>query len=408
MLLCISSYSQTEIKVPAYQPTLEYGKKIFLHMEYGKFNLKDKPELKSLDASRILKVEVICTDFPRGVNLKKLNSNRLMQLKEVLPQLQKNEDVVYKTIRQMDFEGKLEAQKMFHGLVITYVPKPTKASMKKEMGLMDKLLKGEPIKATDYSVTEEEEKDSVTSVSESSIRSLAKHEWDDSTLHHLTEYSVDYLKRVGSLYYQKDSTVFKIMERNKNWKSLMISADLTGSMYPYTAQILAWLQLQTKGETVKQFVFFNDGNRTPDRKKIIGKTGGIYNEFHCEYKAVKKLAEKTMSAGGGGDAPENNIEALIKGLKNDPDCDHIVMVADNNANIKDYKLIKQINKPVKIVLCGVYGYLNLDYLNLAKYTGGSVHTIEEDITNLASLNEGEYIELAGKKYKVSKGRIVRI
>ena len=54
-------------------------------------------------------------------------------------------------------------------------------------------------------------------------------------------------------------------------------------------------------------------------------------------------------------------------------------------------------------LCGSGGSIHPDYLKLAYTTGGSIHTIEEDILNLARLNEGEIIKIAGRSYKIRNG-----
>ena len=64
------------------------------------------------------------------------------------------------------------------------------------------------------------------------------------------------------------NVIFNVLKRNKQFKSKLIVADLTGSMYPYAQQISTWLKLQfLKDSTSQHFVFFNDG----DKKKDIDK-----------------------------------------------------------------------------------------------------------------------------------------
>ncbi len=51
MLLSLSGVSQQEIKVNRYQPTLEYGEKVFVQMGFGKSDLENRPELSQIDVS---------------------------------------------------------------------------------------------------------------------------------------------------------------------------------------------------------------------------------------------------------------------------------------------------------------------------------------------------------------------
>ena len=116
-----------------------------------------------------------------------------------------------------------------------------------------------------------------------------------------------------------------------------------------------------------------------------------------------------MKNGGGGDAPENDLEAILEGMNKFKVYDEIILIADNYANIKDIKLLSKIKKPIRIILCGVDGEgVNVDYLNLAYATKGSIHTIEDDITNVTETLEGKTIEIDGATYKLIKGKFVKI
>ena len=57
-----------------------------------------------------------------------------------------------------------------------------------------------------------------------------------------------------------------------------------------------------------------------------------------------------------------------------------------------------------VILCGVRNNdVNLDYLNLALKTKGSLHLIEQDINNLAAMKEGETITIGRKSYTITNG-----
>ena len=66
-----------------------------------------------------------------------------------------------------------------------------------------------------------------------------------------------------------------------------------------------------------------------------------------------------------------------------PSENSIVMVADNYAPIRDMQLLDKLvalKIPVNIIICGSNsGNIHYSYLQLAAATGGSIHTIEEDI-----------------------------
>ena len=122
-ILCsMLSMGQNEIEVASYQIDETSKEKVYLKMDFGKFDL-NRSKLSAIDPSRIAKVEIVCTDYPRGINLTTLNQNRFEELKKNYPSLN-NKNMEYKTIRQTEFKGKNEAKKMFHGVVITYLNEP--------------------------------------------------------------------------------------------------------------------------------------------------------------------------------------------------------------------------------------------------------------------------------------------
>ena len=49
---------------------------------------------------------------------------------------------------------------------------------------------------------------------------------------------------------------------------------------------------------------------------------------------------------------------------------------------------------------------NTVYLYIARATGGSVHTMDQDLTDLAKLNEGEIVTIGTKKYVITNGKFV--
>jgi hypothetical protein len=203
-------------------------------------------------------------------------------------------------------------------------------------------------------------------------------------------------------------TVFStVLNRNKQWKNKLIILDVTGSMQPYTDQVKMWYNLNYSIKDPIQFVLFNDGNNCPDNKKIIGKTGGIHYCLYCDVKTFSDSLNYARMAGSGGDGPENDLEATIAAINNCSNYTDIILVVDNYSPVKDIELLKLINKPIKIILCGANnGNVNTDYLDIAYHTKGSVHTIEEDIVNIGETIEGVKIKIGKRYYILTNGKFV--
>ena len=146
---------------------------------------------------------------------------------------------------------------------------------------------------------------------------------------------------------------------------------------------------------------------TWDRNKIAEKTRGIYFSTAANFKQVKATGKKCMQNGYGGDTPENDAKTLIKGLKKHPNSGEVILIPDNWANIIGFKFINQIDRPVRVIVCGAHFGINVQYLELARRTNRSIHTIDKDITNLITFKEGETIQISGKKFTIKNGQFTK-
>lgn len=192
----------------------------------------------------------------------------------------------------------------------------------------------------------------------------------------------------------------KVFERNYRWDSMAVVVDLTGSMSPFTAQLLMWLyeDLIRQSNRVRHLSFFNDGDGMMDQLKIVGKTGGIYHLNEGNFSDLKATVRKTMRAGRGGDLPENNVEASLEAMKSCQNCGNFILVSDNLASPRDLALAKELKKPLRIIICGALGGVNPAYLDLAYKTKGSIHTADDDIKALWELEIGDELEFSGRTY----------
>ncbi len=400
-----------------------------LKMDFNSPEITNQRDISILKDAGILKVELYYTAFQISETFSqpKLNRERIQNLKKIFPDLFNQSFVVWEFKAQNDCKTEEEAREYFHGFIITYKPKTSKEDTRKEIVGISKMMKSDSL---GY--------DSVYTVYKKRVRKKnVKTGYYLPVSKRKAEKGITYEKksvfkrrvqfaikvdtvRVGKQYHKfirnkdamsfvkrnlNDSTVFSVLRRHSNWNEITIVCDVTGSMAPYTTQLLLWYKLNCIGNKINYFTFFNDGDNKPDRKKKIGSTGGIYNIPAGNYDAVEKTIQKAMNSGSGGDAPENNCEALLIAIKNNPHAKEFVMIADNFANIKDFELIKQINKPIHIIICGTNNFIvNTDYLDLARATKGSIHSIEQDIENMVNINEGQILKFEGKKYILEHGK----
>jgi hypothetical protein len=378
---------------------------LYISSDFGKSKLNNASDLSELKNALIEKVEYVNTAFAREkkFNQNRLDTKRLVQLKKTAPWLLKKDMVNWTTSTQNGATKLEEAEKLFHGFRITFRPEYDEKMAKKEADYLDDLLTG-GLPVTDYPIgTDSEEPHFSGSSSVISVISTSSVGGEV-----ITRDTVVFLHGVPGLGFKPDSTIFNVLDRNEHWRNNIIVHDVTGSMSPYTGQVLLWHKLNFDQKRNVGYVFFNDGNNMPDRDKIDGSVGGVYFADGETIDQVTKVAKKAMLSGYGGDTPENNIEAALLGLEKFPKAKNVVMIADNWATPRDLEFAEKLTLPVKIILCGTGWGVNTKYLDLARKTGGSIHTIEKDIDDLTTMHEGETIELNHVTYKIQKGKFVKL
>lgn len=435
-----------EVKVDYYDMVEAGGFVLYLPMSYGKsdFTFLQENVIQKLEGATIARVDLVYSDYPSGQDFSLLSKKRIESLNKLLPALFDYPFIEFRKIRQTIAKTKKAAEGLQHGFFVYFRPKSTKEETRKEIVKLKESLK-DIIEAKDevadslnsiwcgtssvmvdttdvlldssYSnflkisaslprtITRWSVKDYIKSGLEPQIILKDYEHWD--SVYHVV-YGKDCPITTDFFLYQlTDTTVTNVLKRH-NWSNKIIVSDVTGSMYPYTGQLLKWLKLTLTDKVKRHFVFFNDGDNKEDKDKIIGNTGGVYHVLTNNYDEVEAIIEKAMLNGGGGDAPENNIEALIKSDSICVDCDSIVMIADNWAPIKDISLLIKYKKPVKLILCGVLDAINKDYLKLVRETKGSLHLMEEDIYELSKLKNGESIKIHERIYKLIDGEFVEV
>lgn len=187
-----------------------------------------------------------------------------------------------------------------------------------------------------------------------------------------------------SQYGHGDPVVMKVLDRHPEWKNMLVINDWTGSMYSYGAQVVEWHLLNFEHSGIQTITLFNDGDAKGQDEKEIGDTEGIYTEKADNVPQLLDLFNYVMLRGGGGDGPENDIEAILHAIEENPNFSEVVLIADNLACVRDIELADRIGVPVKVILCGYNEKMgvNKHYAYLASVTGGGIYTIDEDIENI--------------------------
>lgn len=219
----------------------------------------------------------------------------------------------------------------------------------------------------------------------------------------------DKIMRVRELGKTYELTSYEALDRNiEKWKDVVIVCDMTSSMFPYTTQVFDWMMENVDNNSIKGIIFFTDcdslGNET--RGRLPGK-------MFMVKKKDELLLWDTMFAAinnteNNKDKDENNIEALLFAQKNFPEVNDIVMIADNSSHVKDMKNLSKLKKKTHIILCGETYEKNLafqsDYVQIAKKTDGSIHTLEDDINTPDNIKEMTVIRVGRIYFRFQKGK----
>lgn len=343
----------------------EHPNSVLLENGYTKSKIINPEKWKPYDDKIVItQIDIVFTKYPRDKEFWRTNYYDLLaaRVKELikLDSSLNSADFEWNLVLQTQPVTEPEAKELFHGISITY------------------------FKISEFLEDEEDADETPEQDSSYFVRNELKVK--------------NFIRSQGGT---GDSIVLKVFERHKEWQNALVVMDWTGSMYRYGAQAVLWHTLNFETSGIKNFVFFNDGDETPDERKIIGQTGGIY---YAQAKNLERLINTFYlvgKRGKGGDIPENDVEALIKGMNRFEDFDELVLIADNNSCMRDFRLLVNLGVKVNIIVCGATtSGINPQYVNLAYHTGGSIHTIEEDITHLSAKVKDKEITIGNIPYKL--------
>lgn len=321
-----------------------------LSMAPGSWRLKNERAAELLKSETVVAVDLVYSDFPEGEDFTELNRRRLIELFGVLPHAFNRQVVTWRIVKQTGVKKTGGINNYFHGFSIYYRPMPSNTAENK---LIEDIVAGK-VKT-------------------------------------------------------EDSTLLKVFERHDEWKDMLVVCDVTGSMSPYTAQLLLWIKANQKLRFMKNIVFFNDDDTKSTSQTSVKDPSGMWAVSSGNYKKVMEVALEAMQK---GQHIENNLEAVCRAIEEFPeDKGKVLMIADNWEDPCDMYLVKYLQSqkiPIRIIVCGVNSSFNIKYLEIARATGGTVHTMEEDLTNLASMKDGTKFKIGGVKIMLSKGKFYQL
>lgn len=333
-----------------------------VEMGFGSVAILEQLKKSQVLGQAIHHIDLVYTDFPKGANLKALNLNRIKEIEQFLPILIQNPLIKWNIIRQTNCQTEAAARTFFHGVIIYYEVSSSKEFLKEVATKLDNYLPKDPSKI----------------VAQKILDTMSK------------------------------PTINNVLNRQKQWSNAVFIIDLTSSMIPYNSQIALWQLLNTEKGVIKEIVLFNDGDSAPSEAKIAGKTGGIYHLKSISYQTICAESKKACRNGlGNADAPENDLEAVLFAIEKNPNASEYILIADNDAPPRDMELLDKIYRPIRIILCDTDKEILPEYLEVARKTGGSVHTLEEDILDLIKRKDGETIIAGGRKYVIQGGKVLR-
>lgn len=337
-----------------YDPATSIEGTFLFPTSFGNIEVTNTSHAKLLDEVEIYRVELVYSKYPKTNNFqeiqqRRLNLARLEELEKTTPQLFRP-NVEWEFVAHV-VNTAAEARELYHGFVVHYKMKEQK-TQKEEIKKQPETPQNPEIPVPTFAYNNESEE--ATFIKEGK---------------------------------PKSNSTYQVFDR-QDWKDVVVVCDWTASMYHFATPVLLWHnQKNTQNDTssIQNFVFFNDGDATPNNQKKIGSTGGIYATKTGSVDEALQIMEQSKAAGTGGDFPENDLEALIYAQKNYPQAKSLVLIADNMAAVRDISLLEQLAEtqiPVHILITRneEIDLIRPEYWDIAIQTKGTIHTLEKDIS----------------------------
>ena len=212
-------------------------------------------------------------------------------------------------------------------------------------------------------------------------------------------------------YYSANQQEIKAMlYRNKElWSAKRIVANIDCSMYQYIDELMVWNYSDEEEQKNNTYWLFNGFQNNSKKSETDHHKRGIYNVSKNDVEGFCNTIDKFVNFSCSGNRLENVVEALIIGAENKPENEELLFIADNFSDVSDLHKLDELTVPVRVLLTDSEYGINEHYLEIAYKTGGSVHTVFEDIPSkkLQSLEDGQQLQIGKHAYQFYKGRFLK-
>jgi hypothetical protein len=358
------------VQVPTYEFQNTALQPFVYHLDFAGSRI-NKADLAGFSDAKFRQIDLVFTLYPKSptewkVGYDSLMERRFRNLEARIPAAFQDPAVKWRLVIQTECHSLEHAKSLFHGFVM--YPASEAWDTLKSIGTLDSVL-DDTFKVLRFDTVKLREKFAMTTRIISGDKVLP------------------------------DSTVIKVFERHPEWKNALVVVDWTASMYRQGALLVRWQQEHLAESRIRHFVFFNDGDQKFDEEKVIGETGGIYETPADSLHRMMAAIEAVTMGGDGGDHRENNLEAVWEGIASCPECEQIILIADNTGPVRDMAILPMIDLPIRVLLCGVFkDQIETDYLSIVDQTNGSLHTRDRDLTNLRGMLEKGILTVGEKQY----------
>jgi hypothetical protein len=213
-------------------------------------------------------------------------------------------------------------------------------------------------------------------------------------------------------YYAANKQEIKAMlYRNKDqWTAKRIIANIDCSMYQYLDELMVWNYSDEQEQNNNTYWLFNGFQNDSKPSSSGNDRRGIFFVPNNDVAGFCNTVDKIVNFSCGGNRLENVVEALILGAKDKSPEEELLFIADNYSDVSDLNKLQELHVPVRVLLTASEYGVNEHYLEIAYRTGGSIHTIHEDIPSghLQDLEDGEQLQVGKYTYQFFKGRFMKV
>lgn len=201
-----------------------------------------------------------------------------------------------------------------------------------------------------------------------------------------------------------------ILERNNEaWENKRVIANIDCSMYQYIDELMVWNYSYPQEHSKNKYWLFNGFNYIDKDEKSVARRG-IFHVDQNDVSGFFKTINKIVNFSCRGSRLENVVEALILGAEGKTSDENLLFIADNYSDVSDLEKLNKLTVPVHIVLTHSDIGVNENYLEIAYQTGGSIHTLYEDISSsrLKNLTDGDRLLIGKFQYQFYKGKFLKL